>query len=212
MALDADADVEPMNTRRIKLFSSIALIFFGFFAIVIIAFHFINPAYNPSTSFISEYAVGRYGALMSLAFITLGVGSLLLVAGLYYGLPQSARSTLGLVLISLWAICLVIAGLINTDAQGVAQTAKGQMHDKAVLLAFVVIVVGSFLMLRFKRDDDWQSFYQISLLISIFMALAVIDFIISFVIGTSSVGIVQRVFVGIVLMWLIAVAKRLGSL
>lgn len=211
MSIDYDADVEPISSGRVKLLASMALVFFIFFAFVVIAFHFINPAINPSTGFISEYANGRYGILMQLAFIGLGVGSLMLVAALYYGLPQGARSFIGLVLLSLWAICLIIAGLINTDTQGAAQTAKGQLHDDAVLMAFVVIVISSFLMLRFKRDDDWQPFYQTSLLISIFMALAFIDFIISLIVGTSSVGIVQRVFIGIVLIWLIAVARRLLS-
>ncbi|MEO7802795.1 MAG: DUF998 domain-containing protein, partial [Ginsengibacter sp.] len=99
----------------------------------------------------------------------------------------------------------------NTTVHGAAQTAKGQLHDNAVLLAFVVIVIGSFFMLRFRRDDDWQPFYQTSLFISIFMALALIDFIISLIVGTESVGIVQRVFAGIILIWLIALAKRLLS-
>lgn len=212
MAFDPDIDGQPVHTRHIKILASAALLLIGFFAAVVITFHFLNRGYDPSTSFISEYAVGRYGVLMSIGFISLSIGSLLLVAGLYQAIPNDGRSIPGLILLGVWSLCVFIAGIFNTDVQGSEQTAYGQMHDNASLIAFIAIVIGSFLMLRFKRNDDWQPFYQTSLLISIFMALAFADFIISLIIKTSSVGIVQRVFVGIVIIWLMIIAKRLLSL
>src|SRR5215510_2873428 len=44
--------------------------------ILLAALHFIEPEFDPSRRLISEYELGRYGWVMSLAFFALGVGVL----------------------------------------------------------------------------------------------------------------------------------------
>jgi hypothetical protein len=46
------------------------------FFILLAALHFIEPKFDPSKRLISEYELGRYGWVMSLAFFSLGVGVL----------------------------------------------------------------------------------------------------------------------------------------
>jgi hypothetical membrane protein len=46
------------------------------FLILLAALHFIEPEFDPSRRLISEYELGRYGWVMSLAFFALGVGVL----------------------------------------------------------------------------------------------------------------------------------------
>jgi hypothetical protein len=46
------------------------------FLILLVALHFIEPAFHPSKRLISEYELGRYGWVMSLAFFSLGAGVL----------------------------------------------------------------------------------------------------------------------------------------
>jgi hypothetical membrane protein len=46
------------------------------FFILLAALHFIEPEFDPSKRLISEYELGRYGWVMSLAFFSLGVGVL----------------------------------------------------------------------------------------------------------------------------------------
>jgi hypothetical membrane protein len=46
------------------------------FLILLAALHFIEPAFDASKRLISEYELGRYGWVMSLAFFSLGVGVL----------------------------------------------------------------------------------------------------------------------------------------
>ena len=53
------------------------------FALAVGALHLLNPAFKPATRFISEYANGPYGYLLSLAFWGLGLGSLLLAIALW---------------------------------------------------------------------------------------------------------------------------------
>jgi hypothetical protein len=46
------------------------------FFVLLVALHFIEPEYDPSKRLISEYELGHYGWVMSLAFFSLGVGVL----------------------------------------------------------------------------------------------------------------------------------------
>jgi hypothetical membrane protein len=46
------------------------------FLILLAALHFMEPEFDPSKRLISEYELGRYGWVMSLAFFSLGVGVL----------------------------------------------------------------------------------------------------------------------------------------
>jgi NAD/NADP transhydrogenase beta subunit len=46
------------------------------FLILLAALHFLEPEFDPSKRLISEYELGRYGWIMSLAFFSLGVGVL----------------------------------------------------------------------------------------------------------------------------------------
>ena len=46
------------------------------FLILLAALHFIEPEFDPSKRLISEYELGRYGWVMSLAFFSLGIGVL----------------------------------------------------------------------------------------------------------------------------------------
>ncbi len=46
------------------------------FVVLLAALHFIKPELDPSWHFISEYAIGRYGWMMVLAFLSLAVTDL----------------------------------------------------------------------------------------------------------------------------------------
>src|SRR5215510_8465254 len=60
-----------MNSR---FWARLALGAVVLFVILLTALHFIEPEFDPSTHLISEYQLGRYGWVMSVAFFSLGVG------------------------------------------------------------------------------------------------------------------------------------------
>src|SRR5262245_5370008 len=60
-----------MNSRFWGRLALAALVLFG---ILLTALHFIEPELDPSRRLISEYQLGRYGWVMSVAFFSLGVG------------------------------------------------------------------------------------------------------------------------------------------
>ena len=73
--------IEKVNKNdiksRIKLHVSKDSISAAFlFCFLLILLHFLEPEYNPLKNLISEYELGKYGWMMSLAFISLGFGVL----------------------------------------------------------------------------------------------------------------------------------------
>jgi MFS family permease len=62
-----------VNSRN---WARVALAAVASFLILLAGLHFIEPEFDPSKRLISEYELGSYGWLMSLAFFSLGVGVL----------------------------------------------------------------------------------------------------------------------------------------
>ena len=56
-----------MNSRYLARMALAAVVLF---LILLAALHFIEPEFDPSKCLISEYELGRYGWMMSLAFFS----------------------------------------------------------------------------------------------------------------------------------------------
>ena len=80
-----------VSTRVATLFRRIVLICVAYYITALIALHFLEPEYDPRYHFMSDYAWGAYGWLMTTTFFVLGLGLLTVAVGLR-GLHQSPRS------------------------------------------------------------------------------------------------------------------------
>ena len=65
--------VEPV-TAISRSAALLALAGAATFAVLLAALHFLKPGLDPSWHFISEYAIGEYGWIMALAFLSLAPG------------------------------------------------------------------------------------------------------------------------------------------
>src|SRR3712207_9414728 len=61
------------------------------FVVLLAALHFIKPGLDPSWHFISEYAIGDYGWVMVLAFLSLALG----YVSLFVAIRQQLRTIVG---------------------------------------------------------------------------------------------------------------------
>src|SRR6185436_17673348 len=61
------------------------------FVVLLVALHFIEPEFNPSWRFISEYELGRYGWIMVLAFLSLAVS----YVALFMAIQSQLRTLVG---------------------------------------------------------------------------------------------------------------------
>ena len=131
-----------------SFFSAIA------FMIMLASLHVIKPELDPSWNFISEYEVGRIGWLMQLAFLSLALSCIFLVAGMWQLLNIVGK--IGLVMLLISAAGMIIAAIFKTDAlntEVALQTQSGKLHQLGAMLdqiPFAAILISISL---FKKKE-----------------------------------------------------------
>jgi hypothetical protein len=203
-----NASSGTLPAKQIASVTTLAILGIAYFLIVVIVLHFLRPDLNPISRFISEYAVGPYGFLMRSAFFGLSLGSLALVVGLYLGVSRPGRSWIGLVLLGVWGVGILIAGIFPADLQGAPVTTVGSIHQTASALAFLSVILATILISwRFKQDKKWSSFRRSALILSLVILVTFIGFSLS--VNTEFGGLSQRIFIASILLWLLLTAARL---
>ena len=188
--------------------ATLAIASIAYFIFALVALHFLRPDYNPISRFVSEYAVGPYGFLMTSASVALSLGSLALVSGLHQGVAWPARSRLGLVLLGIWSVGVLVAGIFRADLQGAPETTMGRIHELASGLSFLSLILATLLLSwRFKQDAQWSCFHQPALMLSLMILVALIALFLFN--STRFAGLSQRIFVITLLVWLLRTAAYL---
>jgi Protein of unknown function (DUF998) len=150
------------------------------FVVLLAALHFIKPGLDPSWHFISEYAIGDYGWIMVLAFLSLAVG----YASLFVAIRSQLRTIagrIGLALLLVSALGLTLAAIFTTDPITVsanAVTTEGTLHNLGgtlgIAMPFAAVLIGW----KLARNPAWSSARRPLLWAT---ALALVAFLVSFV-------------------------------
>src|SRR6266849_6165880 len=74
-----------------------------YYASAIVLLHVLRTEFDPGYRYLSEYARGPYGTLMTSTFFALSAGSLALSLGLWRSVPSKLRFLPGLLLWLIWA-------------------------------------------------------------------------------------------------------------
>jgi hypothetical protein len=191
----------------------IAIAALAYFAVTIVVLHFIRLDLNPISRPTSAYAVGPYSFLMTSAFFSMSVASFALVIGFYRGVLPSTLSRIGLVLLSMWAVGVLIAMIFPMDPEGAAPTISGTIHQTDGPPTFLCLSLGMiFMSWAFQRDGKWRPFYRMSLALSFVMLAAFIATFLSFATDSGTVGIAQRIALATAVTWMLLTAGRLRSM
>jgi hypothetical protein len=193
------------NSRFLPFFVSVSIGGILLFIAVFLLLHLLSPEFNPATRFISEYALGTYGYLLTLGFVALGLGSIFLVMVLLqvestHGIAWKT----GLLLLSLWGLGVIADGFFPID-QGVEPvTMSGEIHLMAAMIAFLSLMISSLLLsLQFLKKPSFQKIARPSLII---VALIFILFIWGNIADAAIQGLTQRLFVCACISWLLFVS------
>ena len=120
------------------------------FAALVALLHLLESSYSPMTSTVSEYVLGQYGWVMTVAFFALAFGSAILTQTL-----QSRHILNGVSLVGLWFWTLgtAIAGTFPTDPGGNPTSWHGVTHGVAASVALFSLYVAEVSTgLRFVRS------------------------------------------------------------
>ena len=203
--------MESQRRARLTMFLALlALVGIAVKFLTIAAFHFLRPDVNPVLEPISNYGVGPYGFLLTVADIGSVLGTLALVFGLYLGIRPPGRSYVGLFLLALYGVSELLAGIFPIDIGGEATTA-GTIHNIVGNISFFCFPIAAILLsLRMGKDEQWRSFRRPALALSIVVVLTAILTIAGFNLGIGFV-VTQRVANVAVLVWMLMVALHLRS-
>jgi len=129
---------ESQNRAKVTMFLALlAVVGIAVKFFTIAALHFMRPDVNPVSEPISNYGVGLYGFLLTVADIGSVVATLALVFGLYLAIMPPARSYVGLFLLGLSGVSELLAGIFPIDV-GAEATTAGTIHNIAGNISFFV--------------------------------------------------------------------------
>jgi hypothetical protein len=202
--------IKSGENLRSKL-SIIAVIGFSVFLITTFVLHFLQPDYDTSKKYVSEFILGQYGWLLNLAIIGnfVGCGAFTLA---FYSFHKSNKSW-----ICLGCLCVatlsVLSNFFPTDIHGKAVTISGYIHNIGIfagtLAIFPVMVIFPY---QLKRIGLLSGKF---ITLAILAPLAPVFFLVLLVmvsIAPNIVGIGQRVYALIIMLWLILAAFRLKTM
>ena len=171
--------VEPV-TAISRSAALLALAGAATFAVLLAALHFLKPGLDPSWHFISEYAIGRHGWVMVLAFLSLALG----YVGLFVAIRSQLRTIvgkIGLVLLLVSALGLVIAAVFTTDPISVSEkavTTEGTLHNLGGTLGIAMPFAAALIGWKLAPNPAWSSAKRPLLWAT---GLALVAFMVSFV-------------------------------
>src|SRR5215204_2583678 len=193
----APGSVPPGNgsTRFITITHRVVFVCAAYYVIVLIVLHILEPGFDPRFRFMSEYALGDYGWLMTTTFFVLGLATFAVAAGLRDVHQSSQRARIGFGLLAVGALFVCLAGVFKDSLP----------HLLASIVALPSIVMAVLLLSwTFRRAAGWQTIYRVAL----FIALGMLTLFVSMVADVWMPGLQQRAFIFLFLLWLSIVVRR----
>ncbi|HMF88938.1 MAG TPA: DUF998 domain-containing protein, partial [Gemmatimonadaceae bacterium] len=185
-----------ISTRTATIFRRIVLICAAYYMLVGIALHFLEPEYDPRFQFMSDYAWGAYGWLMTTTFFVLGLAVLTVAVGVRNVHPSSRSARVGFGLLVIGALFVCLAGVFRGFP----------LHDVAGAVGIPSLVMAALLLSwSFRSAAGWQAIHPATFLIAVGMFAAVV----SMIVDVGMPGLQQRAFLSLLLLWLSIISHRL---
>jgi Protein of unknown function (DUF998) len=201
----------PLASRaRASLLLSVILVV-GYVALDVVA-QLLPPHYDPISQAESDLAVGPYGYVMTVNFVVRGILALTFLLGLSESTDVLRRSSTGTAFVLVWGIGAFLLAVFPTDVGGSA-TVHGVVHLWVAALAFAGGAAGEFLLSRhFREETRLRSMAleatTVSSLALLFLFVVFASLAVPYL-DHHIFGLVERVFIGLVLLWMLLVSVHL---
>jgi hypothetical protein len=146
--------VHSISERAIRIILISATLFIILLAILIV----LQPEIDPAWRFVSEHALGRYGWLMSIAFLAMAASCFTAALILWSQVRVGGRIGIGFLLIG--SVGLTLAGIFTTDPITTpleAQSLSSQLHGWGAVLADGVPLGATLITLALLRNPSWHA-------------------------------------------------------
>lgn len=150
--------------------------------------------------------------LQNTNFFVMGILTMAFAIGLHRGIGNGRGSKTGPLLIGYFGAITVVQGFLPCDAGCDFESLTGTLHNATGLSGFLAVISGIvFISRRMSQAPNWSSHRSYSLLTAIAALLGLPAWIgVSKAAGIEGLnGVLQRTFIGLVLLWIEITAIRL---
>jgi len=195
-------------TRRTSI---VAMIGFIVFLSVLFVMHFIHPEFTFSDHFMSEYANGEYGWILNFAIIGNLIGSIAFIFAIYKAYRPPYRSNISLVFYGI-ATFAILTNFFPIDPTGKSITVSGYIHNLGGFFGGIAGIV-FFLIhsIRLHSFGVLRDSYRVLLYLAILSPILFIAVMIAAAYMDPIVGIIQRIYVPVLMFWLIIAANGIRT-
>ena len=178
------AMTKPMSTGQ-TLAARLSIASGVLFVLLLASLHMLEPEFDPTWRFVSEYALGPFGWMMHLAFFLLATSLASTAVALFSYVRSSegkiSRSVgyIGLAILGIAAIGILIAAIFRTDPMTTPQAAmtlSGNMHVFGASLDYTP-VAALVLSCVLSRQPAWRPIRWWLFLSAGVMLLAMVAFV-----------------------------------
>jgi hypothetical membrane protein len=180
----------------------------------------LQNGYSPRRDYISDLAAldARHAWIMIAGFLLLGIGTIALALGLASTL-EGRLAKIGSILVALAGVSMIAAGLARNDCRSrlaacAARIDAGDVswhsatHELVSLVVFLALVAAPLVLARaFGGDVLWHGLHAYSIATGVLGLVLLVMFLIG--VAPTWTGVVQRVFVTVLLLWIVIVGARL---
>jgi uncharacterized protein DUF998 len=176
------------------------------------------PHYSPVRDPESDLAVGPYGYIMTINFLNRGLLSIVFLHALgkfmsmpgEFASPDTARRfRTGRLALWVWGAGAILLAIFPTDVPATPVSWHGAIHLVVAILAFLGGSVGTVLLsLRFSETRTLRGAKGVALAISVLSVVSLFALLGSS--GSGIGGLTERLFLGVVLLWMTYVSVYLA--
>jgi hypothetical membrane protein len=186
----------------------------GIFVVLVALLHVIEPQFDPTWRFVSEYSNGPHGWVMKLAFFVMAFGCAASIVAVRPHV-QTKPAAMGLFCLGLAVVGLVMAGMFDQDPiTSNAVTREGNLHAIGALLGIPGFVLAS-LLLGMTLARHWTAVRTPLILLSQLPWIAFVSMPVYMALVMPSaggfgptvwVGLINRLFLAAMCGWLLFIA------
>jgi hypothetical membrane protein len=196
--------------RKEKLSALCGIIAPIFFSLMVIVESLLRPGYSQVSNYISDLGVGQFAILQNINFWAFGI--LVFIFALGFG-TYFARSRAVTVALSIFAWMIFLAGLFPTAPYPY----PGNVHNAVSQIAFLSVMASEFLVWRrlrgFKNHKERATMRPYGYYSLASGLVSIVCYFLLFIFAGGNppifVGLFQRLFLGVIWVWIVVLALKL---
>ena len=205
-------DEKRRATARLNAIASyITLASVIYYASAIVLLHLLRTDFDPTYRYLSEYARGRYGILMTSTFFALSAGSLALSFGLWRSVSSKLLFLPGPVAVDdLGMRCFSCRNLHRRSTRCATDSNWQDPYQMGMIALPSATLAIPLLSLALRWETAWRSAWPATMLLSLPSVVVVVCFLALDRFGQMGLGgLDQRIFLGATLIWMWIVGRKM---